>query len=62
MIGLSLIALYANNPLVYQLVGWGWIGAAAVRLLAYLPDQPKVTVDYLVFLLAEVLLGIFLLW
>jgi hypothetical protein len=62
MISLSLIALYTNNSLVYQLVGWGWIGAAAVRLLAYLPDRPKVTADYLVFLLAEILLGIFLLW
>lgn len=62
MIGLSLIAFYANNPLVYQLVGWGWIGAAAVRLLAYLPDRPKVTVDYLAFLFVEVLLGVFLLW
>ncbi len=62
MIGLSLIAIYSNNPLVYQLVGWGWIGTAVVRLLAYLPDRPKITADYLVFLMTEIVLGVFLLW
>ena len=61
MIGLSLIAFYINNPLVYQVVGWGWIGAAVVRILSYLPDRPKVTVDYLAFLVVELTLGMFLL-
>jgi hypothetical protein len=58
---LALFALYVNNPLVFQLLGWGWIGAAVVRILAYLPDRPKVTVDYLAFFVVEIVLGIFLL-
>jgi hypothetical protein len=61
LIGLSLIALSFNHPLVHQLVGWGWIGAAVVRILSYLPDRPKVTADYLAFLVLEMTLGIFLL-
>ena len=59
--GLALFALYVNDPLVYQLLGWGWIGAALIRVVSYLPDRPKVTADYLAFLAVEIILGIFLL-
>jgi hypothetical protein len=61
LVSLSLFALYANNPLVFQLLGWGWIGAAVIRIFSYLPDRPQVTADYLVFLAVEIILGIFLL-
>lgn len=61
MLGLSLFALYANHPLVFQLLGCAWLSAAAIRVLSYLPDRPKVTADYLLFLLVEIVLGIFLL-
>lgn len=62
LIALSLFAFYSNHPLVYHLVGLGWIGAAVVRILSYLPDQPKVTADYLIFLVTEITLGVFLLY
>lgn len=61
LIALSLFALYANDTMVFQLMGWGWITAAIVRIVSYLPDRPKVTTDYLLFLVAEILFGIFLL-
>jgi len=60
-VGLSLFALYANDPLVFQALGWGCIGAVVVRLVAYLPDRPKVTASYLAFLAAEIGAVIFLL-
>lgn len=61
MIALSLFAFYANDQMVFQLLGWGWMTAAIVRIVSYLPDRPRITTDYLVFLAAEILLGIFLL-
>ena len=61
MVGLALAALVVNNPLVFQLVGWGWLGAAAVRVIAYLPDRPALKTDYFAFLVAEVVLGVCLL-
>jgi hypothetical protein len=59
-LGLSIFALYANNPLVYQALGWAWIGAALIRLFAYLPDRPTRNIS-LVSFLAEMALGIVLL-
>jgi hypothetical protein len=59
-LGLSLFALYLNNRLVYQALSWAWIGAAVIRLLAYLPDRPTRTISYLSFF-AELTLGIILL-
>ena len=61
MIGLALFALFVNHPLVFQLLGWGWLGAAIVRVLAYLPDRPKIDASYIAFLAIEIVLGIFLL-
>lgn len=58
---LALFALYVQDPLVFQLLGWGWLGAAALRVLAYLPDKPKLTADYLAFFAMEIIFGIFLL-
>jgi hypothetical protein len=55
-----LFALYVNHPLVFQLLGYAWLCAALVRILSYLPDRPKLTIDYVLFLLAEIVLGIFL--
>ncbi|MFN8375689.1 MAG: hypothetical protein U0694_22815 [Anaerolineae bacterium] len=55
-----LFALYVNHPLVFQMLGCACLSAAAVRLLAYLPDRPKLTIDYGLFLLAEIVVGIFL--
>jgi hypothetical protein len=61
IVALALFALYINNPLVYRALGWAWIGAATIRILAYLPDRPRVTADYVIFLIAEIALGICLL-
>src|SRR4051812_33037396 len=61
MLSLAVFALYVNNPLVYQMLGWACISAAVVRILAYLPDRPSVTANYLAFLVTEIMLGIFLL-
>lgn len=58
---LALAALYFNNPLVFQLLGWGWLSAAIVRVLAYPLDRPKIDASYLAFLVMEIGLGIFLL-
>jgi hypothetical protein len=59
-LGLALFALYINNPLVYQALGWAWIGAAMIRIFAYLPDRPTRNISLISFL-AEMMLGIFLL-
>jgi hypothetical protein len=61
LVGLSLFALVMNDPLVFQLLGCGCLGAAAVRVLAYLLDRPRVTVDYLAFFVTEIGVGIVLL-
>lgn len=55
-----LFALYVNHPLVFQMLGCACFGAAVVRILSYLPDRPKLTIDYVLFLLAEIVLGVFL--
>jgi hypothetical protein len=60
MLGISLFALYINDLAVFQLLGYAWLSAAVVRVLSYLPDRPKLTIDYLLFLLTEVVLGILL--
>ena len=59
-LGLSLFALYVNNPLVFQALGWAWIGAAVVRIPAYFPDRPTLSLSLLAFV-AELTLGVFLL-
>lgn len=60
MLAVSLFVLYVNSQPVFQLLGYAWLSAAVVRILSYLPDRPKLTVDYLLFLLMEIVLGIFL--
>jgi len=59
-LGLSLFALYVNHPLVFQALGWAWIAAAVIRLLAYLPDRPTITLSVIAFV-AELTFGVFLL-
>ncbi len=59
-IAAPLFALYVNHPLVFQLLGCAWLSAALVRILSYIPDRPKLTINYVLFLLAEIVLGIFL--
>lgn len=58
--GLALFALAMNDPLVYQALGWAWIGAAVSRLSAYFPDRPARMIS-LVSFLAEFALGLLLL-
>jgi hypothetical protein len=60
MVGLSLFALYSRNPLVFQTLGWGLIGAAIIRLLAWYPDRPKLAISLVSFVF-ELMFGIFLL-
>lgn len=59
-LGITLFALSINNPLVYQALGWAWIGAAVSRLLAYFSDRPTINISLISFL-GEFVLGIFLL-
>jgi hypothetical protein len=59
-LGLAIFTLYANHPLVYQALGWSWIGAALIRIPAYLPDRPTLPLSLIAFI-AELTLGIFLL-
>ena len=59
-LGVSIFALALNHPLVYQALGFGLIGAALSRLLAYLPDKAARTIS-LVSFLGELVMGIFLL-
>jgi len=60
ILGLSLFTLYINQPLVYRAVGCAWMGAAVIRLLAYLPDHPTRNISLLSFA-GEFVLGILLL-
>lgn len=59
-LGLGLFALYANHPLVYQALGWSWIGAGLIRIPAFLADHPTIPLSLIAFV-AEIMLGIFLL-
>jgi hypothetical protein len=59
-LGVGLFALYINNPLVFQAVGWAWIGAALVRIPAYFADRPTLPLSLVAFV-SELVLGIFLL-
>lgn len=59
-LGLALFALYANQPTVFQALGWSWIGAGVVRIPAYFLDKPAIPLS-LIGLVAEIILGMFLL-
>jgi hypothetical protein len=59
-LGVTIFALALNHPMVYQALGFGMIGAALSRLLAYLPDKPSRMIS-LVSFLGEFVVGIFLL-
>lgn len=59
-LGMALFALYANQPLVYQALGWGWIGAALIRIPAFPADRPNIPLTLIAFV-GEMILGIFLL-
>jgi hypothetical protein len=61
LLGLAVFALYSQNPLLFQALGWGWLGAALLRLLSYLLDRPKLNATYFAYLAMEITLGIFLL-
>src|SRR5215468_4998595 len=61
MIGLSLAALLANQPVGYAVLGIGWLGAAASRLIAMVVDRPPLNASFFAYLVAEVVLGMFLL-
>jgi hypothetical protein len=59
-LGLGLFALYSNHPLVYQALGWGWIGAGLIRIPAFLADRPSMSLSLIAFV-GEIVLGVFLL-
>lgn len=61
LLGLAVFALYSQNALVFQALGWGWLGAALIRLLSYLADRPKLNASYFAYLAMEITLGVFLL-
>lgn len=58
--GLALFALFANNPLVFQAMGFGWLGAALIRIPAYFPDRPTWNLSFAAFI-GELILGLILL-
>jgi len=58
--GLSIFALVVNQPLVYAALGIGWLGAAAVRVLALALDRPRLEPLYFALLTFEIVMGIIL--
>jgi hypothetical protein len=59
-LAMSVFALIANQPLVYMLLGAGWLGAAGARLLAILLDKPPLNATYIASLVFEVAFGLML--
>lgn len=59
-LGLGLFAIYANHPMVYQALGWSWIGAGLIRIPAYFSDRPTIPLSLIAFI-GEIAFGIFLL-
>lgn len=59
--GISIVALVTMNAVVFMALGWGWLGAAMVRVLAYPLDRPKLNLSFVGFFILEIALGIFLL-
>lgn len=60
ILGLALFALYANHSIVFQALGWAWIGAGVIRIPAYFLDKPTIPLSLMGFV-GEITLGIFLL-
>lgn len=57
-LGMSVFALIVNDPLVYMLLGIGWLGAAAARLLAIPLDNPPLNATYVVSVVFEAAFGL----
>ena len=57
-LAMSVYALAANDPRVYMVLGLGWLGAAAARVLAIPFDKPPLDVRYVGSLVFEVALGV----
>ena len=54
----AIFALVAGDPPVFRAIGFLWLGAAVVRLLALAVDRPKADWTYWAYLGLEVLLGV----
>src|SRR5574341_137567 len=57
-LGMSVFALVANHPLVYMMLGIGWLGAAAARLLALILDRPRLNATYVISFVFEAAFGL----
>lgn len=61
-IGFGIAALLLNDPAAYQLLGFGWLGGVAVRLLTLATESPAQIVDrsFIALALAELIVGVIL--
>jgi hypothetical protein len=57
-LAMSVFALIVNQPLVYMLLGMGWLGAAGARLLAIPLDRPPLNATYIASIVFELALGL----
>jgi hypothetical protein len=57
-LAMSVFALIINHPLVYMVLGFGWLGAAGARLLAIALDRPQLNATYIASFVFEVALGL----
>lgn len=61
MCGLSGFALWSQSPEVFYCLGFGWLGAAALRGVSFYLDKSYSTTN-LRFVIAEIIVGIMLLF
>jgi hypothetical protein len=57
-IAMAIFLLVVNHPLVYMVIGVGWLGAAAARLLAILLDRPALNATYIISIVFEAAFGL----
>jgi hypothetical protein len=59
--GLGIAALLMPQPVVYQVLGIGWLAIVLARIFAYVIDRPKLDATYLLLLFGEALTALLLL-
>jgi hypothetical protein len=57
-VGMAIFALVVNQPLVYSVVGIGWVSAAVARLVAIPLDRPPLNATYIVSFFFELAFGL----
>lgn len=62
LIGISAFVLWAQQPVIFNALGFLWLGGAAARLLVWFADQPTLDRTYLGFFLFELAHAGLLIW